>query len=273
MVLQKIKKELLDLLRFRWLVKTTVEANLKLRYRRSILGFFWSLLGPTLNYGTLAFVFYFGLKPTSGNYLLFVLPGILVFTFVANSLPNSASAFIANEMYIKKIYVPKSVFVVNACLSDFVNFLLAFFSLVSLGLLTSVASIHWSYLLLPIFLLFLFVFILGLGLILSIVTVFFRDVQHVIPILTQALFYLTPILYEPELLPDFLRPIQTYNPLYLFVRVLRLILTGGSSPYDGNGLWNQMLLMLSYTGGLALVTFLAGMIALKSFDNRIVFRL
>lgn len=268
MVFRAMWREILDLYRFRWLVITSVRATLKLRYRRSALGFFWSLLGPTLNYGTLAFVFYYGLKPTSGSYLLFVLPGILAFGYIANALPNSSSAFIANEMYIKKIFVPKSVFVLNSVISDFVNFFLACVSLGAVGFFFGVLNLSISMILLPLFFILFFVFVLGVGLILSIFTVFFRDVQHMLPILIQALFYLTPILYNPDMLPDFLRPIQTYNPIYVFVRIFRSIVSGFSivPSEDLAGLF-------LIATGLSMITLFLGFLLLKTFDNRIVFRL
>lgn len=259
-----LTKELKDLFRYRWLIYVSVLATLKMRYRRSVLGFFWSLLGPALNYGTLAVVFYFGLRQSFPNYIMYVFPGILAFGFVASTMNNGSVAFIANEMFLKKIYLPKSIFVVNSALSELTNFCLNLTVMMGLTLALGSFKISSSVLLLPFLILLIFIFSLGLALIIGLSTVFFRDLQHVVPIIMQALFYVTPVLYTPDTMPVEYRFLFEWNPIYKFIQLFRGVFFDPTLLNSVN---------VYYCIAMAAGSFMLGLICLKLNENKIVFRL
>ncbi|MEI7973360.1 MAG: ABC transporter permease [Bdellovibrio sp.] len=263
-IAQSLLKELGDLIRYRWLIYMSVLTTLKMRYRRSALGFFWSLLGPALNYGTLAAVFYFGLKTNVPNYLMYVFPGILCFSFFASTLNHGSMALIANEMFLKKIYLPKSIFVVNSAVSELSNFCLNTVTMLLLTFFWGKFSPSSLLLYLPIFILMYFFFALGLALLTALATVFFRDLQHVVPISMQALFYTTPVLFVPESFPEKLQFIFQFNPLFNFIQLFRGVF------YDPQ-LLNTKAIFICL--GYSAISFFLGLIFLKLNDNKIVFRL
>jgi ABC-type polysaccharide/polyol phosphate export permease len=241
-----------------------VVSNLKVRYKRSVLGFFWSLLGPVLNYGILAVVFYYGSKMQDSNYFLHVFPGILIFTFLNAGINNGATSILAGEMYIKKIYLPKSIFALNTVFTDFFNFLFSFVAMILLGVIFGILpfSIYWIYLI-PVLVLAL-IFVTGITLILGVLTVFFRDLLHIIPIVIQAGFYLSPVLYKIEDMPEKVLKIIRWNPLYYFIEAFRYPLEHSAAvPTD---------LMLTCCA-IALAAFLVGNIFIIRNENKIIFKL
>src|SRR4051812_12305572 len=120
-----IRKELQDAYRFRMVTISHVQAYLRMRYKRSVLGFFWSLLGPVLSYIVIAVVFSYASRVSMKNYFVYVFSGAAIFNLLAVTVNNSTTALISNESYIKKIYLPKSIFVMNILAVEVTNFLFA----------------------------------------------------------------------------------------------------------------------------------------------------
>lgn len=263
-LLNPIQKEITDLWRYRWVCYSAVTSVLKMRYRRSVLGFFWSLLGPVLNYLIVGIVFSFLSKSNTENYFTFMFAGTAIYNLLSVTINQSPNIMISNENYIKKIYLPKSIFILNVVLMEFINFCLGLLALSILGIIFGGLKISFSLLYLPIPILAALFFNIGAASILSIVTVFFRDVTHILPIIMQAAFFGTPIVYPAELAPHQLRFLFHLNPFYYFVESFRFPIYHGTLPP------NEITFM---TITLSLFVFMIGIVVLKKFDNKIVFRL
>lgn len=213
--------------KFQPLLQELVARDIKIKYRRSVLGVLWTLLNPLFMMVVLSVVFSNLFRMDIENFPLYLLSGQLVFNFFSDSTTNSMSAVIGNASLIKKIYVPKYLFVISRVFSSFIN-LMASFTALLLVMVAMRAELHWTVLLIPIPLMLLVLFCLGIGLILSAITVKFRDIMHLYSVFTTALMYLTPVIYPMSMLPDWLRPIVRLNPITNILIMFRDVMLNNS---------------------------------------------
>ena len=262
--IKSIKDEFRDLYRFRWVTYSFVTSNLKIRYKRSLLGVFWSMLGPALNYLVMGIVFSILMKSAVPNYFTFMFSGAVFFYFMNATIIGGLSVLIGNEHYIKKIYLPKSIFVLNSLLLEAINFGFGLTTLLIywIGFSDVKIGMHWLALLFVALVGFLFLF--GIVSIISILTVYFRDMVHILPVIMQAVFFATPVLYTVDSVPEQYRYLVHLNPLYYFVEAFRAPIYYGLWP-------SQHVTIVILT--LACFSLFLGIFLLKYFDNKIVFKL
>jgi ABC-type polysaccharide/polyol phosphate export permease len=263
-LLTDLQFELKELYRFRWLTVSMVRSTLRTRYKRSILGFFWSLLGPILNYLVMGIIFSYMMSSVIENYSVYLFAGIAIFNLLSVNLNCSPGIMISNENYIKRIYLPKAIFVLNSVLLEYVNFIFSFVALLILGVAFRKLQLSAAYVSLIIPLVCALLFNFGLSAMVSIATVFFRDIAHVLPIIMQAVFFATPVMYSAKILPPEIQELLPYNPFLYFVEAFRYPIYKGEFPP-----WNNILILLASS----LSVFLFGFSLLKKFENKIVFRL
>lgn len=201
-----------NFIRFRSLLEELVARDVKIKYRRSVLGVLWTLLNPLCMMIILSIVFSNLFKFDIENFPLYILSGQVVFNFFSGATTEAMSSIIGSAALIKKVYVPKYLFVISRVFSSFIN-LMASFTALLLVMVVTRSELHWTMLLAPIPLLFLVMFSLGIGLILAAVTVKFRDIIHLYSVFTTGLLYLTPVIYPMSILPDWLYKVVMLNPL------------------------------------------------------------
>lgn len=209
--------------KFQPLLHELVARDIKIKYRRSVLGVLWTLLNPLFMMIVLSVVFSNLFRFDVENYPIYILSGQVVFNFFSESTTNAMSAIINNGSLIKKIYVPKYLFVVSRIFSSFIN-LMASFTALLLVMVATRAELHWTVLLVPIPIALLVLFSMGIGLILSAVTVKFRDIMHLYSVFTTALMYLTPVIYTMSILPEWLEPIVRINPITNILMMFREVM-------------------------------------------------
>jgi ABC-2 type transport system permease protein len=223
-----------ELYRYRSLLREIVENNIKIQYRNSVLGMFWTLLQPLLT--TLVLVFIFGKlfgepDPAVINFPIYVLCGRLLFEFYSQSTKRAMRSVTGSASVIKKVKVPKYIYPLSNVISNFITFLISMAVLVGFVLFYTFAK-HAAYpaphitryaLLAPIPLLILFLLCTGVGLILSTLSVFFKDVEYLYDVFTLLLFYFTPIFYAPGQLnlSETMKKALMANPLYSIVEMFR----------------------------------------------------
>ncbi len=194
--------QLVELARYRELIVNLTVRELKARYKGSVLGFVWSLLSPLGM--MLVFTFVFTVMMPSNqirNFPVFVLCGLLPWQFFNGSILSGTSCIVVNGDLIKKVYFPLAVLPVASVLANLVNFLLA---LVVLFIALLISRVHLSpyALLLPIVILIQACFITGMVLTLSTLHVFYRDTLMVLEVVLLAWFFLTPVFYPIDVLPQ-----------------------------------------------------------------------
>ena len=196
----------------KYLLWNLVSRNLKVKYRKSTLGFLWTLLVPGALAATYYFVFRIVLKVEIPNYVAFVVSGILPWTFVSQSIAESTDCIVNNFGLLSKVPIPIQIFPLSGVLTNFINLILATPVLIVVIMLSDI-SFHWSYLaIIPIFIA-LFVIAYSFSLLFSVAYVFFRDLKHIINIGLQIWFYATPVLYSVNLIPEQYRWGLYVNPV------------------------------------------------------------
>lgn len=228
--LELLSKFFLDVYKYRFVVYNLIDTALKTRYRRSVFGFLWSLLNPLFTMIILSVVFSTIYKLSFSDLGLYIMSGLLPWNLISNSLLGGASSLINAESYLKKVYIPKQVFPVAVLGVEIVNFILSLVSLFVLAIVLG-AKPNFSWLLLPIALFLVFFFLLGIILFLSITTVYFRDLAHILQIIITGLFYLTPIVYPISIIVDQnLVRLISFNPFYYYIDLFHSIIKNASFP-------------------------------------------
>lgn len=251
--------------------------ELRSKYKRSLLGWAWSLLNPlaTMLIFTLVFRFFLRIDPPRGspsgikNFALFLLCGLLPWNYLTAGVGGAIGNLLANANLVKKTYFPREVLVGSLVASCLVSFL------IEMALLLVVLLIFGNMVLpyLPVAILlavFLTLFVTGLGLIFSVLNVYFRDVQHLVGIMFQVWFYLSPIVYPLTLVPQHAivfgytipsRAIYELNPMVGFVEAFRDLLYDLRMPPIGELLYLVIVSALVFVAGLALFNKLEGRLA------------
>ncbi len=190
-----------ELYDYRELIQNLVSRDLKVRYKNSVLGVLWSLLNPILM--TLVFTVVFTLMLQGGvpKYPVFFMSGYLPWSFLSASVVGATQSIVGNAHLIKKVYFPREVLPLAGVLSNLVNFLLGLVVLFGLILIFRV-KLTPAILMLPLIILAQMLFTLGLAFFLSTANVFYRDTQHILQVVMQAWFFLTPIFYPITVLPE-----------------------------------------------------------------------
>lgn len=209
-----------NFLRFKPLLDELVARDVKIKYRRSVLGVLWTLLNPLFMMIILSIVFSNLFKFDIENFPLYILSGQVVFNFFSGATSDAMSAIIGSAPLIKKVYVPKYLFVISRVFSSFIN-LMASFTALLLVMVATRAELHWTTLLVPIPIILLVGFSLGIGLILSAVAVKFRDMIHLYSVFITGLMYLTPVIYPMSILPPWLEKVVSLNPLTNMLEMFR----------------------------------------------------
>lgn len=252
-----------EIFRYRDLVRALVARDLKVRYRRSAIGFLWTMLQPLLMMLVLQMVFshIFAIRLSYGNYPIFALAGILFWNFFSQSIVASMNSLRGNAQLLQKLPVPKAVFPLATVLSGVVNLVFALVPLFVILLVTG-HGIRPALLFLPISIFLAALFTLGAGLLLSPLAVFFSDVIELVGVLLMLLMYLTPVIYPIEIVPENLRWIVRYNPTRSILEVFRDPIYQGEIP---------PLSHLSVCIAIAVVAFLIGLWVFRRSSDRIPF--
>lgn len=245
---------------YRPLINELVTRDIKLRYRRSVLGYVWSLLNPLLMMLIMTTVFSLILRFNVENYPLYVITGSTIFTFFTEACGQALNSIIINGALIKKVYIPKYIFPLSSVASSFVTMLFSCAAILIVMIFTQ-AHFYWTLLLAPVPLACVFVFSLGFGFFLSSVTVYFRDMQHLWGVITTAWMYLTPIFWPATTIPEDLQWIITCNPMYHFITFFRSILIDGVVP--DAGLWAANIIW-------AIVALIAGTLVFRKIQRNFV---
>jgi ABC-type polysaccharide/polyol phosphate export permease len=237
--------------RYKYYLGLLIKRDFISRYRKSILGILWSLLNPLLTMLVLTLVFQYFFRFEIEHFPVYLLSGMLIFSFFSESTTLAMSSIIAGESIIKKIYVPKYIFPLSKVVSSLVNLLFTLIAFILVFLFTR-APFHWTIFLIPIPIIYIFVFSLGVAMLISSLAVMFRDITYLYGVFTLLLMYFTPIFWPVSMLSPQMAPIIGLNPLYQFVTYFRQLALWGTIP----GLWTNMVCigyaLLALCGGTAI---------------------
>lgn len=215
--------------KYKFLIKQLVSRDFKTKYKRSVLGVFWSFLNPLLTMIVQYFVFSTIFKTDIQHYTAYLLIGIVCFNFFSEACGMTLTSILGNASLITKVYMPKYIYPVTRVMSSMINLGISLIPLIIVSLATGVHFTKAA-ILAFFFLGCLVIFSMGLGLLLCTSMVFFRDTQFLWGVFSMIWMYATPIFYPESILPDNFRFVLTINPLYYFLKNTRLCILDGISP-------------------------------------------
>ena len=222
-------EEVHTLIQYRELVRQLISRAVKTRYKRSVLGVTWTMINPLLTMGVLTLVFSGLFRFPSNEYALHVLSGLILWNFFAQSTTAAMGELMWSGGLVGRIYLPKSAFAVGAIGTGLVNLSLAIIPYIIIAIILG-APLHATILFLPLSALLAAMFALGMALAISTAVVFFQDVLPTYEILLTAWFYMTPVIYPFEILPESIQRFVRLNPMNLYVEIFRSNLLGGELP-------------------------------------------
>lgn len=215
-----------NFVKYRFLLVELVKRDIKIKYRRSVLGIFWSFLEPLLFMIVLTIIFSTFFSRNIENYPVYLLTGRLVFMFYSQATNGSMMSIKNNAPTIKKLYVPKYIFTISQSISALVTYLLSLIVLVLVMIATGAPlTLYIALFLVPTML--LLIFNIGVGLILATINVFFRDIEHLYGVFLTLLMYGSAIFFPAEIIPANFQWLLTWNPIYAMIKLSRDIFLYG----------------------------------------------
>ena len=219
-----------ELWQYREMILSLVKRDLKSRYKGSILGFFWMFLNPLLQLMVYTIVFSTIMRMNIEKFYLFMFVALVPWLFFSTCLSAGTTVVFSQQDMVKKIYFPREVLPIAFTLSQFVNMLLSFLVIFIVVIFSGIDISLINFLYLPVVMLIEFILALGITFLVSALTVYFRDLEHILGIVSMAWMYLTPVIYPVDMVPDQFIKLFYLNPMTTVVIAYRDILYYGQAP-------------------------------------------
>lgn len=236
-----------------FLLESLILKDFRIRYRNMSLGVLWSLLNPLIMMGVLTFVFTKVFPNPNKQFPVFVLCGLVPYNFFTIAWISGTTSIIDNAALVKRIPIPREIVPIAAVLSNTVHLLIQILLLfLCVGIFGGSANIHWLWL--PLLWALEIIFVCGLALITSSVNVYLRDTRYIVESINTVLFWLVPIFYGFESIPQQLKDVYQFNPIAALVLCMRDILLQGQAPRYAT---------VMRFGAVALGTFVCGLLVFR----------
>ncbi len=236
-----------ELYAYREMINSLVKKDLRGRYKGSILGFLWTFINPLMQLAVYTIVFSVIMRAGIDKFYIFLFVALVPWIFFSSAITGGSMSILNQNDMVKKIYFPRQILPIAYVTSSFVNMMFCFV-IIFVALIFSGIGINFKALLyLPIIMLIEYVLALGIALLTSALTVYFRDLEHILGIVTMAWMYLTPIMYPVEMVPEQFLTIFNANPMTPVIIAYRDILYYSREPHLNT------LLHAAVLGGLTLL--------------------
>ena len=224
-------KHLREIYDYRQMIFSLVRKELRGRYKGSALGFLWTFINPLLQLLVYTFVFSIVMPNNIDKFYLYLFIGLIPWLFFSGSLTGGAACIINQKDMVKKIYFPREVMPIAYVTSNFVNMLLCFIVIFGVVLVSGVGVNPVAVLYLPIIWAVEYIMCLGGAMLTSALTVYFRDLEYILGIVTMAWMYMTPVVYSLDMVPERLRPLMNLNPMTPVITAYRDVLYSKQIPH------------------------------------------
>jgi len=249
-----------ELLKYKSLLMTFAISDLKIRYRGSVLGFFWTILEPLLVLSVLYLVFTNVFRAEIENYAIYLLLGIVMWNFFTRSTSMGLNSFIVKSGLITKTYFPREIIPISSCITAFImamfEFLVLFIFFVVFSFVPPITIV-----LLPALIGLEFVLVLGLSLFLSVLNVRYRDLQYIWNVVIYAGFFAAPIFYTLDILPSNIKELILLNPMAQIIEMSHHLVLYNSLP----DAWSVI-----YTVIITGIIFGIGLTVFKVIESKVV---
>ncbi len=246
--------------RFKDLLVTLARRDVTLRYRQTALGVAWVVLQPLIAAGIFAFVFGVVAELPSGGtpYFVFSYAGLLGWNLFSTTMARASVSLTGNSQLISKVYFPRLILPLSGVFSTLLDFIVATVVMIVLMVFYQITP-GMGLLLLPLWMSLITLLALGIGLTAAALAVSYRDVLHILPVMTQMILYASPVAYATVAVPEHLRPLYLLNPMANLIEAFRWSLLG-----TGQVSWKYMLGTIIVVG----VVFIGGAFAFKRMERK-----
>ena len=248
-----------EIYEYRLMIYSLVKRDLRGKYKGSVLGFMWTFVNPLLQLLVYNMVFSIIMKAGVEKFYLYLFVGLIPWLFFSAAITGGSTCIIAQKDLIKKIRFPREIIPISFVTSQFVNMLLSFIVVILVSLVSGVHLTVGGILCLPVIMLVEYIMALGIALISSSLTVYFRDLEHILAIIAMAWLYATPICYPETMVPEKYLSLYRLNPVTPIVNAYRDVLYYGRTPD---------LTTLLIAIGIGLVTVLIGVLVFGRLQRR-----
>jgi len=250
---------------YRELLYSLTRKELKVKYRGSVLGFFWSLLNPILTMLVYSFVFRILSRGDVKEFAIFLICALLPFNFLQNSVNQGTGSIISNSNLVNKIYFPREILPLSIVFSNLINYFLELIALFAVLAFLGYRFYLFLYIL-PVLIFIQIFLVIGMTLLVSALNVFFRDLQHLITIVMMVWFFGTPIIYPLSMVPEQYQVYMKFiNPMTIYASYYRNIFYYVKYP-EGAGF--PSLLETITALGITLLIFFIGYFVFKKLEPR-----
>ena len=219
-----------ELYNYRQMIFSLVKRDLRGRYKGSVFGFLWTFLNPLLQLVVYTFVFSFLLKSEIENYYLFLFVALIPWLFFSTAITGGSGSVLHQSGMVTKIYFPREVLPISHVTSAFINMLYSFIVVFIVIIIARVPVSPVALLYLPIVMIVEYFLALGITMLVSAITVYFRDLEFILCIFMMAWQYLTPVMYSVDIVPEHLMKLFMLNPMTPITIAYRDILYYAKAP-------------------------------------------
>lgn len=251
--------KLKEIYEYRLMVYSLVKRDLRGKYKGSVLGFMWTFVNPLLQLLVYNMVFSIIMRAGVEKFYLYLFVGLIPWLFFSAAITGGSTCIIAQKDLIKKIRFPREIIPISYVTSQFVNMLLSFIVVIIVSVVSGVKLTVGGILCLPVIMLVEYMMALGIALISSSLTVYFRDLEHILAIVAMAWLYATPICYPETMVPEKYLSLYRLNPVTPVVNAYRDVLYYGKTPD---------LTTLLLATGIGLITILLGVLIFGKLQRR-----
>lgn len=249
-----------ELYNYRELLKTNIKKEIRGKYKGSWLGIVWTFLNPLLQLLVYSFVFPFILRVNVEHYTIFMIVALLPWNFFTTAVQQGCGCIVINGGILKKVYFPREILPVSIVTSTLVNFFITCI-IMFLFVIFGGVGLTWHVLLFPLIVFIQYIITLAIVFVLSAIVVFVRDIDHFVSIILMLAFYVTPIIYTPDMLPAKYQWAITFNPMAQIISAYRDILYYHQMPN---------MTSLSIVGLISLIALALGYMIFKKLEKNFV---
>lgn len=209
---------------YREMIYSLVKRELRGRYQRSVLGILWTMINPLFQILVYTIIFTFIFPSSINEYYLYLMSGLIPWTFFSESLNEGASSIVVNGDLTRKIYFPRDILVISKVTSKFVNFILAMIVVFVFLLFSSIKLSPIHLIVLPVIMFIEFILTLGFTLFFSAITVYFRDMEYIVGVIMMAWVWATPIMYDANGIDPTVHMLINFNPMTSIINAYHMVL-------------------------------------------------
>lgn len=247
-----------EIYNYREMIISMVRRDLRGKYKASVLGFLWTFINPLCQILVYTFVFQFIMRTGIEQFYVYLISGMIPWIFFSTAVGAGTTCVKNQSEMVKKIYFPREVLPISFVTSAFINMLFCFIMIFLVIIVSGRGFSALALLYLPLVMMIEYIMALGFTMIVSGMTVYFRDMEHIVTVIMMAWIYLTPIMYTVDMVPDALKGVFYCNPMTPVVQAYQQILY-----YEKIPAMNTLLL----AAGFAVVVLVAGTISFRKMEK------